>query len=169
MPNRSTGGRDALSSGLLAARKATGRTAKDVAERIGYQPSKLSRIENGQQVPTEADVRTLTEEYQTPQAERQRLLNMARDVKAENRRVVSLRDPAAIQQRLGRIERDSNLVREFSPNIIPGLLQAPGYIRAHADRQVGRRGHRASHRGPPGPTGTARPGRRTPPLGHHPH
>jgi hypothetical protein len=99
------------------------------AQHSGFPSSKISRIELGRQVATEQDVKTLTEIYGVRGTERRQLLELARAVKAENRRVVAVRDPAAIQHRLARIEKSSALVREFSPNIIPELLQSPGYIK----------------------------------------
>lgn len=130
MPGRTAGGRDVLSRTLRAHRTATGLSGKDAAAAAGIDPPKLSRIELGRMVPTEADVTRLAQVYRLAPDEASRLTAMARDVRAENRRVVFNRDPAAIQNRIGRIERDSALIREFSPNVIPGLLQSTAYARA---------------------------------------
>ncbi|HEY2087646.1 MAG TPA: helix-turn-helix transcriptional regulator [Mycobacterium sp.] len=129
MANGQTGGRDALSQSLRDAQAAAGLSGKETAAKTGLLASKVSRLLAGKQVPTEADVVALAEAFNVPAAERRRILSMARDVKAENKRVVAYRDPAAIQARIGRVERNSALIREFSPNIIPGLLQSPGYAR----------------------------------------
>jgi transcriptional regulator with XRE-family HTH domain len=129
VPPGSDGGRDALSHGLRRARIAADLSGKQAATQSGFPGSKISRIELGRQVATEDDVRILSEVYGIRRAERRQLLELACDVKAENRRVIAARDPAAIQQRIARIEKSSALVREFSPNIIPSLLQSPGYIK----------------------------------------
>jgi len=55
---------------------------------------------------------------------------MARDVRAANRRVVLRREVAGFQAQIGRIERQSALVRAFSPTAIDGLLQTADYVRA---------------------------------------
>jgi hypothetical protein len=46
------------------------------------------------------------------------------------RRLVLARDMAATQTRLGRIERQSRLIRCFSPSAVPGELQTEPYVRA---------------------------------------
>jgi len=125
-----SGGRDELSRTLRGLRLAAGLTGKDAAEVSGLYPSKISRIERGRTVPSEDDVTLLARVYRASPADRRRLLEMARDVKAENRRVVFNRDLGGVQERFGRIEEQSALVRTFSPNVLPGLLQSPDYVRA---------------------------------------
>lgn len=130
MPNRAPGGRDELTRSLRELRQATGLSGKEAAAAAGIHASKLSRIERGRTVPSETDVLLLARVYQATSEQRYRLLEMARDVKAENRRVVFNRDPGGFQDRIGRIEEASTLARSFSPNVIPGLLQSPAYARA---------------------------------------
>lgn len=130
MPDRTTGGRDELSRALRELRRIAGLSGKEAAEAAGMYASKISRIERGRTVPSEEDVRLLAAIYRASPEQRDRLLEMAADIKAENRRVVFNRDIGSIQERFGRIEEQSALVRTFTPNLVPGLLQSPGYIEA---------------------------------------
>lgn len=130
MPGRMPGGRDELTRSLRELRQAAGLSGKEAAAAAGIQASKLSRIERGRTVPSESDVQLLTRIYRATRDQHQRVLEMARDVKAENRRVVFNRDPGGFQDRIGRIEEASTLARSFSPNVIPGLLQSAAYARA---------------------------------------
>ena len=41
-----------------------------------------------------------------------------------------------MQQRVGRIEQASELVRSFTPTIVDGLLQTPDYVRAIGSRRL---------------------------------
>lgn len=130
MPGRTPGGRDELTRRLRELRQAAGLSGKEAAAAARIQASKLSRIERGRTVPSESDVELLTRVYRATPDQHQRLLEMARDVKAENRRVVFNRDPGGFQDRIGRIEEASTLARSFSPNVIPGLLQSAACARA---------------------------------------
>ncbi|MGH3787957.1 MAG: helix-turn-helix domain-containing protein [Pseudonocardiaceae bacterium] len=130
MPGRTSGGRDELTRSLRELRQAAGLSGKQTSAAAGIQASKLSRIERGRTVPSESDVQLLARIYRVTPDQHQRLLEMVRDVRAENRRVVFNRDPGGFQDRIGRIEEASTLARSFSPNIIPGLLQSAAYARA---------------------------------------
>lgn len=128
------GGLDELSRTLRDLRKAAGLTGAQAAEQAGegFSQAKISRIEKGNTVPVPGDVATLAEVYDTPLELRRRLEALATDVKAANRRVVLPRraNRAEFQARIGRIEASSEQIREFSPIIIPGLLQTAEYMRA---------------------------------------
>ncbi|MGI8799224.1 MAG: helix-turn-helix domain-containing protein [Pseudonocardia sp.] len=125
-------GRDELSRTLREWRDAAGLSTRAVADRTGFSHTKVSRIERGVNVPTEDDVAELARVYQPPAAVARRLAEMARDVRAENRRIVLLRqrgNPAEFQRRVNRIEAASAHVRTFTSTVVPGLLQTEAYIR----------------------------------------
>jgi len=128
------GGLDELSRTLRDLRKTAGLSGAQAAERAGdgFSQAKISRIEKGNTVPVPGDVATLAEIYHAPPEIRRRLDTLAADVKAANRRVVLPRraNRAEFQARIGRIEASSEQIREFSPIIIPGLLQTAEYMRA---------------------------------------
>lgn len=129
MPTRKTGDRDDLSKGLTAARKSAGLSQYEAADRAGTYQSKIARVESGRTLPDEEFVSQLCAAYKTSVAERRRLVELARDVKAHSRRVVLHRNPAAFQQQVGRIQRQSALIRSFASIGLPGLLQTADYCR----------------------------------------
>lgn len=132
------GGRDALSRELRRLRDATGMSGRAAADAAGFSQPKVSRIEQGINIPTPDDVETLARVYRASPAQRQRLVAMARDVRAEHRRVVLVKAPASIQQRIGRIEASSEHVATFSPTVVPGLLQTERYARAVFSQRANR-------------------------------
>lgn len=130
MSDRTTGGRDELSKRLRALRKAAGLSGMEAARLANTTQSKVSRVENGRIVAPPEFVDQLCRLYKASAAERRELVAMARDVKGGTRRLVLSRDSAGIQARIGRIERQSTLVRCFTPSGIPGELQTEAYVRA---------------------------------------
>lgn len=127
------GGKDELSRTLAALRADTDLSTRQVAAVTGFSQAKVSRLERGINVPTEADVGALLDAYRAPANVRKRLVGLARDIKAEHRPVVLARNrssPGVFQARLRRIEEGAARVRAFSPTAVPGLLQTPAYVRA---------------------------------------
>lgn len=130
MSERTTGSRDQLSQRLRELRKAAGLSGMDAAARAESTQSKISRVENGRVVADPEFVEMLCELYGASAKQRRELVQMARDVKGGNRRLVLSRDSAGVQARIGRIQRQSSLIRNFSPSAIPGELQTEAYVRA---------------------------------------
>lgn len=100
---------------------------------VGISQSRISRIESGVFVPTEAEIRDLCRLYQAPAAVRQELQRAAADVRAEvkpTRLVIRRGEAHKLQQRFARIEDDSEEIGVFQPALVPGLLQTPDYVRA---------------------------------------
>lgn len=90
----------------------------------------MSRLERGKTIATTADVEALTRAYGADESTSRRLVAMAEDIRAENRRVVLVRDRAAdFQERIARIEATAKEVGEFAPTVVPGLLQTEAYMR----------------------------------------
>lgn len=118
-----------MSEGLAAARKAAGLSQYEAADKAGTYQSKIARVESGRTLPDEDFVTQLCAAYKAPAAERRRLVELARDVRAHNRRVVLHRNPVAFQRQVGRIQRQSALIRSFASVGLPGLLQTADYCR----------------------------------------
>ena len=103
----------------------------DVATQLMISSSKLSRLENGQGIPQQRDVRDLINFYQvagTPMAER--LMRWTR----EGRRQGWWMDFSdvvgeALDAYLA-MESGASVMRSFAPTILPGLLQTENYARA---------------------------------------
>lgn len=123
-------GREELSRALRQLRETAGLSGSEAARRAEMWQSKVSRIENGRVVPSEGDVVTLAGVYGASPAEVDALLALLRAVQATNRRLVINRDPAALQQRLAKMEKDAQRAVTFQLGAVPGLLQTEEYIRA---------------------------------------
>lgn len=123
-------GKDELSRTLFALREAAHLTGEDVAASVGFSQAKVSRIEGGVNVPSPKDVITLARVYGAPEDTRDRLVQLAEDMKAGSRRVVLNRGGTEFQARLARIEEASEHVRSFTATVVPGLLQTEDYARA---------------------------------------
>lgn len=129
-PQAETSGRDELSRTLRELRTRAGLSGTKAAKAAGFSQAKISRLENGVNVPTPADVRTLADVYNVHATVRERLEDLAQDVREEFRRVVLHRGAVDFQRRVGRIEESSECIRTFCPSIVPGLLQTADYARA---------------------------------------
>jgi transcriptional regulator with XRE-family HTH domain len=122
-----------LSRTLRELREAAKLSTRDVARLTGFSAAKISRVERGHNIPTEADVATLTRAYRAPADVRARLTTIARDIQSEHRPVVMARgrgQPSAFQERLQRIEATTEHLTTFTPTVVPGLLQTETYMRA---------------------------------------
>jgi len=129
MADRSTG-HDALSRRLRELRAAAALRQVDAAELSGISQPTIARFEKGRQIPRPDQVEKLCEAYRAPGVDRRELVGMARDLRHGIRRVVMRREVSSFQRQFGRILAASALVRTFSPNGIPGLLQTAEYCRA---------------------------------------
>jgi transcriptional regulator with XRE-family HTH domain len=99
----------------------------DVAERAMFSATKLSRLETGRVGASPRDIRDLCIVYGiTDGAERERLMALAREGKQR-----------AWWQQFGLpyatyvgLEAEATSIRDYNPDIVPGLLQVEGYARA---------------------------------------
>lgn len=123
-------GGDELSRTLRRLREEANLSGLAAGKAAGFSQAKVSRIENGVNVPTPKDVATLAEVYGAPAEVRQRLAQLAEDMRAGSRRVVLNRGGTEFQDRIARIEQASEHVRTFTPTVVPGLLQTADYARA---------------------------------------
>lgn len=123
---------DELSATLRRLRQDARLSGSEAAQATGLSQSKISRLETGKQIPTAAEVRALCRIYGAPARTKQLLLAVAQDLREEqvSARVMLQRGAYRMQERIGRIEAASALVRTFHPALVIGLLQTPGYIRA---------------------------------------
>jgi transcriptional regulator with XRE-family HTH domain len=111
---------------LKTLRGERGWTADQVAEQLGFSPSKVSRLETGQRGASARDVAKLCELYQVDEAQRQRMADLAREGKQRAWwQPLNLPYPTYIG-----LEAEAASIRDYGLGIIPGLLQAPDYARA---------------------------------------
>lgn len=101
------------------------------AERLGWPQSKVSRLEGGHQLPSEADLDQWAAETGADPGElreaRRRVLVRDLDIRAA---ALEPGGVEALQGELGELEAESTLLAEYQPLVIPGLAQTPDYTRA---------------------------------------
>jgi transcriptional regulator with XRE-family HTH domain len=113
---------------LRAQRLELGLTVEQVAERVEFSPSKVSRLETGQRGATARDVRDLCDLYGITDAEeRERLMNLAREGKQQVWWQSYELDNFATYVGL---EEGATAIKQYQSTTIPGLLQTPDYVRA---------------------------------------
>jgi transcriptional regulator with XRE-family HTH domain len=105
---------------------------EDVTAGLGWQASKLSRIENRQVGISTADLRKLLDVYNLEdQASREQLTDMARRATERGWWQSFSSDvvPAALANLIG-LETEARTIRSYEPELVPGLLQTEAYARA---------------------------------------
>jgi hypothetical protein len=129
---------DELSTTLRRLRSDADLSSMEAARRAGYSQPKISRFETARQVPTTEEVRTLCQVCGARPEVRDRLLELATDLTAATvgSRAVLSHGARYMQQRVGRIEQASELVRSFTPTLVDGLLQTPDYVRAMGSHRL---------------------------------
>jgi transcriptional regulator with XRE-family HTH domain len=122
-------------------RKVAGLTGDQLAARLGWARSKVVKLENGRQMPTDADIRAWAEACGQPEAIRE-LLDLLSDAQAVHRqwRHQLRRGHAALQDEFDVFVRQGTRVRGFEVVYIPGLLQTPEYARYRILEAVRRHG-----------------------------
>ncbi|MBO0802171.1 MAG: helix-turn-helix domain-containing protein [Nocardiopsaceae bacterium] len=121
-----------LAAELRRLRHESGLLIEDVAADLGWQPSKLSRIENRQVGITTSDLRKLLDVYKMKdQASRDQLLDMARRATERGwwQSFTSGVMPNALANLIG-LETEARAIRSYEPELVPGLLQTEAYARA---------------------------------------
>lgn len=122
---------DGMASRLRALRTQAGLSGKDLAEAAEWAPSKVSRLESGQQMPTADDVHIWVEHTQAEADAADallRLLDEAQELRTTFRRRMQ-QGQADVQSDYNRLVADSELIRNFEVVWIPGLLQTAAYAR----------------------------------------
>lgn len=121
-----------LAERLYGLRKDAGLTQERMAEALGWPPTKISKIENGNQIPTAEDIRSWAGAVDHPEATDD-LLDLLAEVQTVHRRWKQrLRRGglAAVQEDHDRRAREAKRTREANVLLVPGLLQTAGYARS---------------------------------------
>jgi transcriptional regulator with XRE-family HTH domain len=123
--------RPELAATLRRLRQDAGLSGIEAARRARLSQSTVSRLETGRRAPTVKEVTALCKAYRAPSEVRAALQTTARDLQAgtTSARIV-LQRPREMQERIGRIERSSALIRGFQPAMVIGLVQTLNYARA---------------------------------------
>ncbi|MFF5992564.1 Scr1 family TA system antitoxin-like transcriptional regulator, partial [Prauserella flavalba] len=121
----------ALGDQLRLLREAAGLSGKRLAERLGWQPSKVSRIENARQAVTDSDVVALAGALELSGGQAAELREELRSIRADEARwSQQLRaGHRVVQHNVAEAERAARHIRVFSLTLVPGLLQTAEYAR----------------------------------------
>jgi transcriptional regulator with XRE-family HTH domain len=123
-----------LAERLVRIRKTAGLTGVELAAQLGWPRSKVPKLENGRQMPTEADITGWVTACGQPdeRADLLALLDEAQSVYREWR--LRLRSGhAALQAEYDTIVRGASRIRNFETLLVPGLLQTPDYARSQME------------------------------------
>jgi transcriptional regulator with XRE-family HTH domain len=123
--------RQALGKRLRELRQHAELSGKQLAESLSWPPSKVSKLENGRQTPTDDDIRAWTHAT-VSEDEAAGLLASLHTLEVQHadwQRL--LRGGLRPRQRaLAELDQKTRLFRAFEATVIPGLLQTPEYARA---------------------------------------
>lgn len=117
---------------LRRLRTERGLTIEEVQERSNgdIRAPTLSRWETGERSIRPADLRVLLDIYDVPPADREALLTLARQAKERGWwQAYTAVMPESFQAYVG-LEAEASVIREYTSELVPGLLQTEGYYRA---------------------------------------
>ncbi|MBW8796370.1 MAG: helix-turn-helix transcriptional regulator [Streptomyces sp.] len=123
-------GREALGERLRELRTEAGLQGKELAERLGWQRSKVSRLENGKQTATAADLEAWALALDAPAAVpdlHSRLRGLESQQRSWRRQLAT--GHRAVQDRYVAEYRRTATIRGYEATVIPGLFQTPDYAR----------------------------------------
>lgn len=136
--------RNELGARLRELRRAAGLTNQQLADALPMAPSKVSKLENGRQSPTDDEVRAWCRRTGAEQEIESLLvtLHTLETRYAEWQRVMR-GGQAQVQQSVAKRESETRLIRSFQPTYVPGLLQTADYARARMEQNARVWGKRA--------------------------
>lgn len=119
-----------LAAELRRLRERAGFTGDEVAERLGWSGSKISRIELHRIGIKQSDLRRLLDLYSVSDSHREDLLALARESDKTGWLETVAANVNGDYAALLRAEAEAQSVWNWEPQVIPGLLQTPEYARA---------------------------------------
>lgn len=138
MPPNTTSGvsnvheaRNALGQRFRELRQQAGLSGRQLAESLSWPPSKVSKLENGRQAPSDDDVRAWTRATDSD-GETAGLLASLHTLEvqhAEWRRILRT-GLKPRQNELAELDQQTKVFRAFEATVVPGLLQTAEYARA---------------------------------------
>ncbi len=120
-----------LLSILRGLRDGAGLSTYEIADRLGWNQSKATRVENGRVRINAADAQRWAEVTGADEATREELARLVYDAATEARswRISHRAGLAARQREMGKTDRAASEIWHFQPSVIPGLMQTEGYAR----------------------------------------
>lgn len=127
-----------LAARLRILRAAAASSGNQFATLIGWQQSRVSKLETGKQLPTEADISAWVAATGSSESVETELLGMLAAARIE---YVTHRDEsrvegglAQVQQRQAVLESQVTHIAEWQPAMMPGLVQTAAYTRELLER-----------------------------------
>lgn len=129
--------RHALGQRLRQLRQESGLTGRQVAESLSWPASKVSKLENGRQTPTDDDIRAWTR-ITRAEGKTESLLTSLHTLEMQHAEwqqqlKTGLRPH---QDEIADLDARTGLFRAFEPTFIPGLLQTAEYARARFTQSI---------------------------------
>lgn len=121
-----------MADALRGLRVEAGLSTTQLAHRLGWSQSKVSKTERGVTLPPSSDVEAwalATEASAELRAQLGALADRSNVEFIERRRVLAP-GPRRVQQEIQRLEEAASVVRVFNPNVIVGLAQTRAYVEA---------------------------------------
>ncbi|MEU0242053.1 helix-turn-helix transcriptional regulator [Nocardiopsis sp. NPDC006198] len=129
--------RTALGNRLRGLRKQAGLSGRELAESLSWQASKISKIENGKQTPSDQDVLDWTRATNS-ESEVEDLLASLHTLEIQHaewqRQLRTGLRPH--QNEIAELNARTRLFRVFESTYIPGLLQTAGYARSRFAQSI---------------------------------
>jgi transcriptional regulator with XRE-family HTH domain len=119
-----------LGAELRDLRRRTGLNTRDVAKRLGWSLTTLSRTENGLRPTGAEEVAALLVLYDIKGRDRDRLLTLAREAEQPGWWEIPGRGLASQLKALVSFESEATRITNLELTLVPGLLQIPDYTRA---------------------------------------
>jgi transcriptional regulator with XRE-family HTH domain len=123
--------RNALGKRLRELRQQAGLSGKELAESLSWVGSKISKIENGKQTPTDDDIRVWAGATNA-EDQLESLLAALHTLELQHAEWTRLLKSGMKLHQASLAQRDekTKLYRGFENTVIPGLIQTPDYARA---------------------------------------
>ncbi|GAB3676884.1 helix-turn-helix domain-containing protein [Saccharopolyspora tripterygii] len=118
----------ALAKELRAARTASGLTARELSQRLGWSEAKVSRLETARRGIHVESVEAILKVLKVNGSERQRLIKMAREIREPAWWEVGSEIPEQLTALLD-AEQRAKRITSVQLNLIPGVLQTAQYAR----------------------------------------
>jgi transcriptional regulator with XRE-family HTH domain len=122
---------EGMATRLRALRAQAGLSGKALADANGWAQSKVSRIENGKQMPTDEDIEAWAQTCGIDVATVEELLRLRGEARVAHATFSSRmrQGQKKVQESYNDLVANSSLIRYFETVYVPGLLQVPDYAR----------------------------------------
>ena len=120
----------ALGAKLRTVRETAGITQRTLAKQLRLDQSVVSRSESGERVPSQEEVAAILDAVGVTGVERDEIVESARDTSGSPWQGVDLPEQPVQLAALLDVEQMTSKYVEWSPFVIPGLLQVSSYARA---------------------------------------